>query len=182
MVYLFMVIQGMVRHCFTHIMSVCLRIFHRFFSTHPPAMPSQAPPGREPRRQPCHWPTRASPRPRAVPCDATAAMSKFLEELVRNLRSGKKICDFGSDNFLNVNVEIWYVLDHFKVPHIYNEIYLYYHTLNNINKILKRENPHRFLITAAPSCLSTPQKAATERAQPPAGQHGHHRRQCEGAS
>ena len=46
--------SGMVRHCFTHIMSVCLRIFHRFFSTHPPAMPSQAPPGREPRRQPCH--------------------------------------------------------------------------------------------------------------------------------
>lgn len=178
-----MVIQGMVRHCFTHIMSVCLRIFHRFFSTHPPAMPSQAPPGREPRRQPCHWPTRASPRPRAVPCDATAAMSKFLEELVRNLRSGKKYVILEATIFWMsmLRYDMFWIILKYHI-YIYNEIYLYYHTLNNINKILKRENPHRFLITAAPSCLSTPQKAATERAQPPAGQHGHHRRQCEGAS
>ena len=34
--------------------------------------------------------------------------------------------------------------------YIYIEIYLYYHTLNNINKILKRENPHCFLSPPCP--------------------------------
>ena len=126
----------MVRYCFTHIMQ------------------SQAPPGRGPRRQPCHWPTRASPRPRAVPCDATAAMSKVLEELVRNLRSGKKYVILETTIFWMSMLRydmFWIIIkDQIYIMKYIYTFYTNYHTLNNINKILKRENPHCFLSPPRP--------------------------------